>query len=53
MYAYDAEPASCRATLQSLMRKLHPVGVQALIILLHKDPEFSADFERLAKLGHE
>ncbi|MGC2415825.1 MAG: hypothetical protein WA459_24400 [Stellaceae bacterium] len=51
--AYEIDPVLCRSTLQELMRKLHPVGVQALIMLLHHDPDFSKEFERLAKLGHE
>ncbi len=53
VFAYEIDATLCRATLQQLLRKLRPVGVQALIMLLHKDPEFSTEFERLAKLGHE
>ena len=53
VYAYDTDPAACRAALQGLIRNLRPVGVQALLMLLHKDPEFSEEFDRLAELGEE
>jgi hypothetical protein len=52
-FAYDTDPITCRRTLQELIRKLRPVGLQAVIALLHKDADFSAEFERLAELGRE
>jgi len=48
VFAYDIASAVSRTTLQE-----RPVGIQALIMLLHKDGEFSAEFDRLAKLGRE
>ena len=53
VFSYDSDPAICRRTLQELMRRLRPVGLRAVIALLQKDPEFSAEFELLAELGRE
>ena len=52
-FAYDTDPDTCRRTLEELIRKLRPVGLRAVIALLHRDAEFSAEFDRLAELGRE
>jgi hypothetical protein len=52
-FAYDTDPATCRRTLEELMRKLRPVGLRAVVTLLQKNAEFSAEFERLAELGRD
>jgi hypothetical protein len=53
MFAFDSDPSLCREVLKRLIGEPGWVGTAAVAGLAHKDPEFAAEFARLARLGHE
>ena len=49
IFAYDSDPDRCREALKRARQEPGAVSMAALIGLLHRDPEFAAEFERQAK----
>jgi hypothetical protein len=53
IFAFDVDPDRCRRVLEKLIGEPGWVGAAAMLWLLHKSPEFAAEFSRIAKLRHE
>ncbi len=51
IFGFDLDPSLCRSVLIQLLRTPDFLAATALIMLLHKDPEVSAEFSRLAAMG--
>lgn len=53
IFAYDSDSDRCREALKRARLEPGAVSMAALIGLLHKDPEFAAEFERQAKEDYD
>jgi hypothetical protein len=53
IFAFEADPRLCRKVLTSLLSQSGPVRLTALVWLIHRDPEFAAEFENMARLEDE